>query len=106
MPPPPAGFQPPILWGTEERWQELVGALGVELEFRRERLVLADASIDEYLTGFEANFGPLVTARATLGDAAFAAVHDDLVTLLGEFNAASDGGLSAEAEYLVAIGRR
>lgn len=105
MPAPPPGFQPPVLWGTEAHWEELVGGQGVELEFRRELLVLDADDPEQYQADFEANFGPMVVARHALGDG-FAAVHDDLSALFAEHNTATDGTMHVEAEYLVAIGRK
>jgi SAM-dependent methyltransferase len=106
MPAPPAGTKPPIAWGTEERWTELVGSQGVELEFRRELLVMEADDPATFLADFEANFGPLVMARRVLGDDGFAAVHDDLTALYERHNSATDGRVRMEAEYLVAIGRK
>lgn len=106
MPPPPPGFQPPILWGTEERWRELVEPLGVELEFRREMLLVdrADAP-EEFMAEFTGNFGPMVVARSVLGEEGFAAVESDMRALLAAANTHPAGGTRFEAEYLVAIGR-
>ena len=106
MPPPPPGFQPPILWGTEERWQELVGAQGVALEFHREMLTVQRPSVEGYLEDFERDFGPLVLARQALGDDRFAALHNDLKDLFERVNEADDGSVLFHAEYLVAVGRK
>lgn len=106
MPAPPPGFQPPILWGTEERWHELLDPLGVDLEFRREMLVVdRDQSPEEMQTEFEANFGPAVMARQVLGEEGFKAVHDDIVALVERNNTHPGEGTHFDAEYLVAIGR-
>ena len=106
MPAPPPGFQPPILWGTEARWRELVEPLGVELEFRREMLVVErDDDPETFSAEFESNFGPLVVARNVLGEEGFAAVKRDMRALLAEANTHPAGGTRFEAEYLVAIGR-
>lgn len=106
MPPPAPGFQPPVLWGTEERWRELVEPLGVELEFRREMLLVErDEDPETWNRRFEADFGPMVVARNVLGDEGFAALHADMMELLVEANTHPSGGTRFEAEYLVAIGR-
>jgi SAM-dependent methyltransferase len=108
MPAPPPGFQPPVLWGTEARWEELVGGQGIELEFRRELLAIdwpADSD-RTYMEFFEANFGPLVMARKLLGEEGWPALRADLEALFEETSTATDGGTHIEAEYLVAIGRK
>lgn len=105
MPPPPPGFSPPVAWGTEERWRELVGSQGVELEFHRGLCPFLGDDVESYQADFEANFGPLVMARAALGDG-FAALHDDLLALVERNNVATDGSVRIEAEYLVAVGTK
>ena len=35
MPPPPEGFQPPVLWGTEDHVRSLFEGTGVEPSFER-----------------------------------------------------------------------
>lgn len=106
MPPPP-GFTPPVLWGTEDRWQELVGSQGIELEFHREHLAMTrDVGAEEFFDEFAMNFGPLVMARSALGDDGFAALRSDMIELYAEGNEATDGGTLINAEYLVAVGRK
>ena len=105
MPAPPPGFQPPILWGTEERWRELVEPLGVELEFRREMLLTErDDDPEAFMAQFERDFGPMVVARSVLGDG-FDSLKQDLRELMASANTHPSGGVRFEAEYLVAIGR-
>src|SRR4051794_16889502 len=106
MPAPPPGFTPPVAWGTEARWQELVGSQGIELEFRREMLAIEhEEGAGPFFDEFAGNFGPLVMARNALGDG-FAALPDDMVALYEEGNEATDGSTRIPAEYLVAIGRK
>jgi 2-polyprenyl-6-hydroxyphenyl methylase/3-demethylubiquinone-9 3-methyltransferase len=107
MPPPPPGFTPPVAWGTEERWRELVGSQGVELEFHREILDMEhEKPAEEFFDEFAGNFGPLVMASRALGDDGFAALRADLMALYEEGNEASNGGTRIPAEYLVAVGRK
>jgi hypothetical protein len=83
----------------------LVGSQGIELEFHRTTCPFRGDDPDSYIAEFEENFGPMVTARAVLGDK-FEALHKDLEALFGEVNQATDGSVHLEAEYLVAIGRK
>jgi SAM-dependent methyltransferase len=107
MPPPPPGFAPPVLWGTEARWEELVGSQGIELEFHRGNLAMEDdRAAGPFFDGFASNFGPLVMARQALSEDAFAALRNDLIALYEEGNEASNGGTRINAEYLVAVGRK
>jgi SAM-dependent methyltransferase len=106
MPAPPEGFVPPIAWGTEARWEELVGSQGVELEFRRADCPFEGRSLDAFLDEFAEFFGPLVTARNVLGEEGFAALKADLRELFGAADTGAAGGFRMEAEYLIAIGAR
>lgn len=106
MPAPPEGFVPPIAWGTEARWQELVGSQGIELEFVRDTCPFTGETPDALLTEFETNFGPMVMARAALGEEGFAALHDDLAALYATNDVDPGESIRFEAEYLVAIGRK
>jgi SAM-dependent methyltransferase len=105
MPAPPPGFVPPVAWGTEERWEELVGGQGIELEFHRTTCPFRGDDQESYTAEFEDNFGPMVMARAALGDK-WDALHQDLDALFGQVNQATDGSVHIEAEYLVAVGRK
>jgi hypothetical protein len=66
LPPPPAGVQPPPLWGDESHIEEVFAAAGATPDIARETFDLQFASeraaIDEYTT----TFGPFVTARSVL----------------------------------------
>jgi SAM-dependent methyltransferase len=106
MPPPPEGFRPPVLWGTEAQWEALVGSQGLPLEFHRETLLTEASGSEAFADFFATNFGPLVIARGLLGDEAFAALRADLVELYERNNEATDGSLRLRAEYLVAIARK
>src|SRR3954452_19660012 len=93
MPPPPPGFAPPVLWGTEARWQDLVGSQGVELEFHREDVVMEDErGVEPFFDAFAGNFGPLVMARQALSAEDFAALREDMIALYEEGNTAANGG--------------
>jgi SAM-dependent methyltransferase len=106
MPPPPPGFLPPVIWGTEQGWNDLVGSRGIELEFHRENLMMEAPDTEAFVEFFAENFGPLVVARSMLGDDGFAALRADLDALYREANEATDGSLRVRAEYLVAVGRK
>ena len=105
MPPPPPGVQPPPLWGDESHVRELMEPLGVELEFSRQTNVFEHEDIDAYFDHMEANFGPMVTARAALGEA-WNGVREETDALFRAANQASDGSMRLEGEYLQTIARK
>jgi len=94
-PPPPEGFQPPVLWGVEDHVRELFGD-GVE--FERHDVEWVDESAESYARFMEDSFPPLVAARARAGDEA---VHEAYVSWLEEVNEADDGGFRFRGDYLL-----
>ena len=64
-PPPPAGAQPPPLWGDPDHVAELLGESVTELRTERRALVVdrfADA--EEFLDFFKSSFGPTIAVYA------------------------------------------
>ncbi len=106
MPPPPAGFQPPPLWGDPDHVRGLLDPLGVEVSFERCVNVFEHESVDGYHEHFVRNFGPMVTAKAVLGDEKFAALEVEFDEQLASENQATDGTLRLEGEYLRTIARK
>ncbi len=104
MPPPPADFQPPLLWGSEPHVKALLEPLGVSLQLRRKVMTLRFASPEIWLELYEQNFGPIVTARATLGDR-WPAARAGILEFAKSTNHAKDGTMAHEYEYLETIGR-
>jgi SAM-dependent methyltransferase len=104
MPPPPPGFQPPVLWGSEPHVRALLEPLGVTLQLRREVVTLRFASAEQWLEVYEESFGPIVAAKAALGDrwpAARAAILD----VAKSTGHGEDGAMAHEYEYLETVGR-
>jgi SAM-dependent methyltransferase len=103
--PIPEGFRPPMLWGSEPHVRELLEPHGVTLETRRAVVRFEFESAAQQLSIFEANFGPMVTARAALGEDAWAAAREGMLALLADINERDDGTMAADFEYLETIGR-
>jgi ubiquinone/menaquinone biosynthesis C-methylase UbiE len=96
-PPPPEGFQSPLLWGTEEHVREL---LGDGAAFERHEVEWREPSPERYAEFMESSFGPLIAARAQLGDEL---VHDTYMGWINDSNDANDGTLRFGGEYLVSL---
>ena len=96
-PPPPDGFQPPTLWGTEEHVHEL---LGDAVEFDRHQVEWSADSVEAYADFMGKSFGPLINAREQLGDNL---VHETYLGYLNDVNEADDGTLRFRGEYLVSV---
>ena len=107
MPPPPEGFQPPILWGTEDHDRELFADTGVELEFEYAAVNFVDDSAQDFLAEYELKLPPVVAAKAALEpEGKWRALRDELEALYESQNEADDGTYRAPGQYLVIKGRK
>lgn len=101
MPPPPEGFQPPVLWGTEERVSELFA--GSEVSVETLMVPFEDDSIEEWMARNERVLGPTVMAKEVLeADGKWDSLREELTALYAGANEATDGTMHVEAEYLLA----
>ena len=100
--PPPAGAQPPPLWGDPDHVKELLGESVTELQTERRTLVVdrfADA--EEFLAFFKGNYGPTIAVYNRHKDdpAASAQLDEALLELArAHFRA---GEPAMEWEYLL-----
>ncbi|WP_280507773.1 class I SAM-dependent methyltransferase [Nocardia flavorosea] len=105
-PPPPAGAQPPPLWGSEEHVTALLGDRVGGLEMRREHAVVdCFADADAFRTFFKTNYGPTIAVyRSLAGEPERAGQLDrDLTDLAAAFDL---GGGRMEWEYLLVTAQR
>jgi ubiquinone/menaquinone biosynthesis C-methylase UbiE len=105
-PAPPAGAQPPMLWGTEEHVRELFGNNVTDLRMERRNLAVDRfASGAEFRDFFKTNYGPTIAIYRGLVDD-----PDRAAALDRELEAIGDGGLRADGrmpwEYLLVTARR
>jgi ubiquinone/menaquinone biosynthesis C-methylase UbiE len=107
MPPPPEGFQPPILWGTEDHARELFDGAGVELEFDQAVVEFVEDSAQEFLAEYERKLPPVVAAKTMLEpEGKWQALRDEVEALYEAQNVADGGGYRAPGEYLVIKGKK
>ena len=104
LPAPPEGFQPPPLWGSEPHVRALLEPLGFTLEIRRAEIVMTFPSPREQADTMERIFGPMVTAKAMLGER-WPSVRADLDAFMAEMNEACDETMVTTNEYLEIVGR-
>lgn len=101
MPPPPEGFQPPVLWGTEERIRELFD--GNDVEVHKQMIVMETETPGELMAHYESTLGPFVVAKQVLEpEGKWEPLREQLEALYTEANQATDGTMHVEAEYLLA----
>jgi ubiquinone/menaquinone biosynthesis C-methylase UbiE len=107
-PPPPAGAQPPPLWGHVDHVRELFGDRVEEFTARQQDLVVDHfATPEEFRDFFKANYGPTIAVYKAIADDAdkVAALDRDLVALAERFDR-GDGHTVLDWEYLLVTARR
>jgi SAM-dependent methyltransferase len=104
--PPPAGVQPPPLWGDENHVRELFGDRLADIVVERRNLVVDRfSSADAFRDYFKANYGPTVSAyRGLAGDPVkTSALDHDLAELASRY---LDGASEMNWEYLLFTARK
>jgi len=99
---PPAGVPSPLLWGTEARLQELLGAT-CKVEATRRTFAFRFTSPEAYFETFRQFYGPVLKAMAALDEDGQRSLRDQLVQLAVDHNRADDGTLVVDAEYLEVV---
>lgn len=103
---PPAGVQPPSLWGTQAHLDALFGASAARIDIRPRRFMFRYRSAAHFIDVFRRWYGPVHKAFGALPVPQAAALENDLAALLDSANTAVDA-LVAPSEYLeVVITRR
>ena len=106
VPPPPAGVQPPPLWGTEDHVRGLFGERVDDLTFTRDHVeVDLFTTPGSFRTYFRENYGPTLVAYRGLADQPdrVAALDAALDALAAD---ADEGAGRMRWEYVVVSGRR
>jgi SAM-dependent methyltransferase len=107
MPPPPEGFQPPILWGVEDHVRDLFDGTGVELQFEKAAVDFVADSTEEFMAEYETALPPTVAAKAALEpEGKWDALRRDILDLYAATNQTDDGSFRSSAEFLVIKGKK
>jgi SAM-dependent methyltransferase len=101
--PPPAGVQPPSLWGVETHLRSLFGARAAAIAVKRRQFNFRYRSPAHFIEVFRTWYGPVHKAFAALPAAAAAALESDLAGLLQELNRAGPASLVVPSDYLEVI---
>ncbi len=104
-PPPPEFVDPPLLWGDEDHVRELFEGTGVDLQFERGEVALANRSVADAVELYTTKLGPVAQARSlTEAEGRWPALRDDLTSLFERHNTSST--FSLPAQYLMVLGRK
>jgi ubiquinone/menaquinone biosynthesis C-methylase UbiE len=107
LPQPPAGFQPPPLWGMDDHIREIFDGTGMEPEVEPTTVDFSADSADDFFAEFERDLPPIVMARKRLEpEGKWDALRSDLQQLYNESNEADDGSFRAPQEYVLIKGRK
>jgi ubiquinone/menaquinone biosynthesis C-methylase UbiE len=101
MPPPP-GVRSPALWGTRARLAELFETHG-SIETAPRHFVFRYRSPEHWLEIFKTYYGPLLKTFGALEPPAQAALEQDLLSLIWQFNRSGDGSMVVPSEYLEVV---
>jgi SAM-dependent methyltransferase len=100
--PPPAGVPSPMLWGKEDRLNELFGA-EAKVEVAQRHFVFRYPSPRAMFETFRDYYGPTVKAWAALDDQGKASFEEQLVALMTNANRRTDGALAIPSAYVEVV---
>ncbi|MDO9313977.1 MAG: class I SAM-dependent methyltransferase [Burkholderiaceae bacterium] len=105
--PPPAGVQPPSLWGVETHLQSLFGDNAARLQVTPRVFNFRYRSAAHFVDVFRQWYGPVHKAFAALPADQARVLERDLIDLLDGMNTAGAGSLVVPSAYLeVVVTRR
>ena len=105
--PPPAGVQPPSLWGVETHLHSLFGERAAAITVTRRTFFFRYRSAAHFIDVFRTWYGPVHKAFAALCADKALALEADLTALLNQLNQGGATSLVVPSEYLeVVVGRR
>jgi len=105
--PPPAGVQPPSLWGVEAHLHSLFGKHAAAIAVTPRIFNFRYRSAAHFIDVFRTWYGPVHKGFAALPPDKASALGRDLTDLLNSMNRAGEGSLVVGSEYLeIVVTRR
>ncbi|MEH0167054.1 class I SAM-dependent methyltransferase [Roseateles microcysteis] len=101
--PPPAGVQPPGLWGTEAHLRELFGDKAAKLQITPRDFVFRYRSAAHFVEVFRNWYGPVHKAFAAQTPEKAEALAAEMAELLENLNRGGPGSLVVPSEYLEVV---
>lgn len=101
--PPPAGVQPPSLWGTETHLRALFGPAAAAVHTRPLHFSFRYRSAAHFIDIFRTWYGPVNKAFAAQSPDKAEALAGELAELLNSLNRAGPGSLVVPSEYLEVV---
>jgi hypothetical protein len=97
---PPAGVQPPSLWGSEPHIVELFGSQAAEIRCERRHFNFRYRSAAHFIQVFRDLYGPTHKAFGALDAAGALSLERGITALIDEFNVAGPASMVVPSEYL------
>jgi len=105
--PPPAGVQPPSLWGVPAHLHSLFGDDAAAIAVTPRMFNFRYRSAEHFVEVFRTWYGPVHKAFAALAGDKATALERDLIDLLNRMNRAGAASLVVPSEYLeIVVSRR
>jgi ubiquinone/menaquinone biosynthesis C-methylase UbiE len=101
--PPPAGVQPPSLWGTEAHLRTLFGEAAAAVQATPRHFAFRYRSAAHFIDVFRTWYGPVNKAFAAQTPEKAEALAGELADLLNSLNRAGPGSLVVPSEYLEVV---
>jgi len=101
--PPPAGVQPPSLWGTQEHLRTLFGETAAAVQATPRDFAFRYRSAAHFIDVFRTWYGPVNKAFAAQSPEKAADLEGELAELLNSLNRAGPGSLVVPSGYLEAV---
>ena len=101
--PPPAGVQPPSLWGMEEHIRTLFGEAAAAVQITPRHFAFRYRSAAHFVEVFRTWYGPVNKAFAAQTPEKADALAAELADLLNGLNRAGPGSLVVPSEYLEVV---
>jgi ubiquinone/menaquinone biosynthesis C-methylase UbiE len=104
--PPPAGLQPPMLWGTEAHLRDLFGEAISDLQVTPRTFFMRYQSPEHWLEFHQTHFGPLHSAFGQLAPDDQQRFAKEMLQWLNASNIATDDTLVIPCDYLEIVATR
>jgi hypothetical protein len=101
--PPPAGVQPPSLWGTEAHLRTLFGEAATAVRATTRHFAFRYRSAAHFIDVFRTWYGPVNKAFSAQTPENADALAAELADLLNGMNSAGPGSLVVPSEYLEVV---
>jgi ubiquinone/menaquinone biosynthesis C-methylase UbiE len=97
--PPPTGVRSPAVWGTRNWLKSTFGPASSEMVVEPRNFFFRYRSAQHFLDLFRTHYGPVHKAFETLKEPGGKALAEDIIELVGCFNASGDMTMVVPGEY-------